>query len=103
MGSQEMLPIGKASIFSSYPDWLPVKVNPNYNRAAGPANPIAGRPVPTNKWFSPLFWWTNDLDYDQGAAIALRPMPAMLQVSPWGLMLTYRHNPEIKCGGQNDN
>jgi hypothetical protein len=112
MSSQQILTIGKASIFSSYPDWLPVKVNPNYNRVAGPANPLAGSPVPTNKWFSPLFWWINDLDYDEiapasanqhtGAAIALRPMPAMLQVSPWGLMLTYRHNPEIKCGGQAD-
>ena len=99
MGSSEIIHIGKASIFSSYPDWLAVKVNSNYNGTAGPANPIAGRAVPTNKWFSPIFWWTNDLDYDKGAAIALRPMPAMLQMSPWGLMLTYRHKPEIKCGG----
>lgn len=95
MDSDKILQIGKASIFSSYPDWLPVKVSPNYNRTPGPANPVAGRPVPTNKWFSPLFWWTSDLDYDRGKQIALRPMPAMLQVSPWGLMLTYRHCPEI--------
>jgi hypothetical protein len=105
MDSDEILRIGKASIFRAYPDWLPVKVEANYNHVSGPANPIAGRPVPTNKWFSPLFWWTNDLDYDieaKGSGIALRPMPAMLQVSPWGLMLTYRHNPEIKCGRGDD-
>lgn len=102
MSADDILRLGKASIFKSYPDWLQVKVNPNYNQTPGPANPIAGSPVPTNKWFSPLFWWTNDLDFDiqaKGSGIALRPMPGMLQVSPWGLMLTYRHTPEIKCGG----
>lgn len=100
--SSDKLQIGKASIFSSYPDWLAVKVNPNFNGAMGPANPVAKQPVPTNKWFSPLFWWTNDLDFDvaaNGTGIALRPMPAMLQVCPWGLMMTYRHTPESKCGG----
>ncbi|WP_164019571.1 glycosyl hydrolase [Pyxidicoccus trucidator] len=106
MSSDAPLRVGKASIFSSYPSWLPVKVMPNFDGTQGPANPIAGRPVPTNKWFSPLFWWTNNLDYDpygdNGSAIALRPMPAMLQVSPWGLMLTYRHTPESKCGGAGD-
>jgi len=115
MTDAQILQIGEASIFSSYPDWDLVKVNSNYDKTEGPANPIAGKPIPTNKWFSPLFWWKNDLDYDTnpsathnhsgltaGSAIALRPMPAMYQVSPWGLMLTYRQNPEIKCGGEAD-
>ncbi|HEY9661145.1 MAG TPA: hypothetical protein V6C65_22055, partial [Allocoleopsis sp.] len=103
MTDDQVLNIGKASIFSfsANPTWLP-QIYPNYNQAAGPANSIAGKPIPTNKWFSPLFWWTNDLDYDPfpaathnvpdlktGTAIPLRPMPAMYQVSPWGLMLTY--------------
>jgi hypothetical protein len=111
----QILSIGKASIFNTYPDWLPVQVNPNYNHVPGPTHAVDGQPIPTNNWFSPLFWWVNDLDYDnwpdathgttgavRGSAIALRPMPAMYQVSPWGLMLTYRHNPEIKCGGEGD-
>lgn len=114
MTDSSIINIGKASIFSSYPDWL-VTVNKNYNGTAGPTNAIAGKPIPTNKWFSPLFWWINDLDYDpnpaathnnsslvMGSAIALRPMPAMYQVSPWGLMITYRPNPENKCGGVGD-
>lgn len=100
MDSDEILPIGKASIFKSYPGWLPVKVTHNYDGTYGPAHPIT--PVATNKWFSPLFWWISDLDYDKGTQIPLRPMPAMLQVSPWGLMLTYRHTPEIKCGKGED-
>lgn len=96
MGSQEILQLGKASIFSSYPDWLQVKVNPNYNGVSGPANKLKDRPVPTNNWFSPLFWWVHDLDLDNSKAVGtpLRPMPALFQMYTWGLMLAYRHNPE---------
>lgn len=95
MGSQEILPIGKASIFPSYPDWLAVKVNKNYNGQSGPVNPT-GRPVPTNNWYSPLFWWVHDLDINspQATGTPLRPMPALFQMYTWGLMLAYRHTPQ---------
>lgn len=96
MGSQDILQLGKASIFSSFPEWLPVKVGPNYNGVTGPANKIADTPVPTNKWFSPLFWWVHDLDIEtKPVGAPLRPMPALFQMYTWGLMLAYRHNPEF--------
>ncbi|MEP7336704.1 MAG: glycosyl hydrolase [Acidobacteriota bacterium] len=99
MDSDKILSIGKASIFKSYPDWLQVKVSPNYNKVPGPANPIAGSPVPTNKWFSPLFWWKYDLDINTTpAGTPLRPMPALLQMYTWGLMLAYRDNPQQQAG-----
>src|SRR5215213_530264 len=94
MGSDKILSIGKASIFNSYPDWLPVNVNKNYNGVAGPT--FKGVPVPTNKWFSPLFWWIYDLDVnnEKKRGTPLRPMPALFQMMTWGLMLAYRHNPD---------
>lgn len=106
-----ILKLGKATLFSSYPDWLSTKTGPNYNKTYGPAHRVPGASVPTNQWFSPLFWWVNDLDFDQnpnatfgtqgmtvGKQIPLRAMPNLYQVCPWGLMVTYRPNPEISCG-----
>jgi len=106
----EITNVGAATIYKSYPDWLPIKVNPNFNKSTGPAHRVPGQAIPLNNWFSPLFWWKDDLDYDPfpqitnpkatnilGAGDPFWPMPLSNQASPWGLMITYQQEYQINC------